>query len=101
MLFRSLGDLLSTLTVFVGLRCFDDPRLQFIWLIVMLSAAMTLAAWLIGREYSRTYGSARQASGSGAATGGGARVVVLQQLVTPLEQRIDLARPQIRAQALR
>lgn len=98
--FYRLGDLLSTLTVFVGLRCFDDPRLQFIWLIVMLSAAMTLAAWLIGREYSRTYGSARQPSGSGAAPGG-ARVVVLQQLVTPLEQRVDLARPQIRAQALR
>jgi len=97
--FYRLGDLLSTLTVFVGLRCFDDPRTQFVWLIVVLSATMTLAAWLIGREYARKFGSASDTSTPRLA-GGGRSVVVLQQLVTPLKQRIDLARAQIRAQSL-
>ena len=41
-LFYRLGDLLSTLGVFIGLRVFDEPRLQFVWLIVLLSAAMTV-----------------------------------------------------------
>ena len=63
-LFFRMGDLLSTLTVFVGLRILDDARLQFVWLMVILGATMTLVAWLIGREYSRRYGTKRQSSRS-------------------------------------
>lgn len=55
-LFYRLGDLISTCGIFVGLRVFDEPRLQFVWLIVILSATMTLVAWFIAREYSRHYG---------------------------------------------
>jgi AAA family ATP:ADP antiporter len=55
-----LGDLLSTLTVLAGLKIFADPRTQIIWLVVVLSATMTLVAWLIGREYSRTVSSERE-----------------------------------------
>jgi ATP/ADP translocase len=51
-LFYRAGDLLSTLGVFIGLRMFNEPRLQFVWLIVLLSAVMTLVAWFIGREYA-------------------------------------------------
>jgi AAA family ATP:ADP antiporter len=61
-LFYRLGDLLSTLSVFIGLRLFEDARLQFVWLILVLSATMTLVAWLIGREYSRRFGEARESS---------------------------------------
>ncbi|MGH8130053.1 MAG: hypothetical protein ACRES3_04270, partial [Steroidobacteraceae bacterium] len=63
-LFFRLGDLLSTLTVFVGLRILDDTRVQFIWLMVILGATMTLVAWLIGREYSRRYCAERVPSRS-------------------------------------
>ncbi len=56
-LFYRVGDLLSTLGVLIGLRVFTEPRLQFVWLIVLLSAAMTVVAWLIGREYARRYGA--------------------------------------------
>lgn len=56
-LFYRLGDLLSTLAVFIGLRIVEDARLQFVWLIVLLSATMIVVAWLIGREYSRRYGA--------------------------------------------
>jgi AAA family ATP:ADP antiporter len=62
-LFFRLGDLLSTLSVFIGLRLFEDARLQFVWLILVLSATMTLVAWLIGREYSRRFAVARESSG--------------------------------------
>jgi len=61
-----LGDLLSTLSVFIGLRLFDDARLQFVWLVLLLSAVMTLVAWLIGREYARRYEPARDGSGRNA-----------------------------------
>ena len=61
-LFFRLGDLLSTLSVFIGLRLFEDARLQFVWLILVLSATMTLVAWLIGREYSRRFSVARESS---------------------------------------
>jgi len=54
-LFFRLGDLLSTLSVFIGLRLFEDARLQFVWLILVLCATMTLVAWLVGREYSRRF----------------------------------------------
>jgi ATP:ADP antiporter, AAA family len=60
-LFYRLGDLLSTVGVLIGLRIFNEPRLQFVWLIVLLSAAMTAVAWFIGREYARRY-SARSVS---------------------------------------
>jgi len=71
-LFYRLGDLLSTLGVFVGLRLVDDPRQQFVWLIVVLGATMTAVAWLIGREYARRYrpadsGSARRGTAFGRA----------------------------------
>lgn len=52
-LFFRLGDLLSTLTVFIGLRILEDARMQFVWLMVILGATMTLVAWLVGREYAR------------------------------------------------
>ena len=52
-LFYRLGDLLSTLSVFIGLRLFAHTRMQFVWLILVLSITMTLVAWLVGREYSR------------------------------------------------
>jgi len=56
-IFYRVGDLLSTLGVLIGVRIFTEPRLQFVWLIVLLSAAMTVVAWLIGREYARRYGA--------------------------------------------
>ena len=65
-----LGDLLSTLTVFIGLKIFADARTQFIWLVVLLSATMTLVAWLIGREYSRTFAAEREASKGALVSGG-------------------------------
>jgi AAA family ATP:ADP antiporter len=76
-LFYRLGDLLSTLSVFIGLRLFEDARLQFVWLILVLCATMTLVAWLIGREYSRRFGVARESSGCDAfpVTGPGAVLV--------------------------
>jgi AAA family ATP:ADP antiporter len=77
--FYRLGDLLSTLSVFVGLRIFDDARAQFIWLIVVLSATMTLVAWLIGREYARCFNADREASAGHAPVGNSPRAVVLQQ----------------------
>jgi AAA family ATP:ADP antiporter len=77
--FYRLGDLLSTLSVFVGVRMFDDARVQFIWLIVILSATMTLAAWLVGREYSRRFTAEREPSAGRALAGDASRGVVLQQ----------------------
>jgi AAA family ATP:ADP antiporter len=64
-LFYRLGDLLSSLGIFAGLRLMDDPRHPFVWLIVALSAAMTTVAWMIGREYARRYGRAGGASAPG------------------------------------
>lgn len=76
--FYRLGDLLSTLSVFIGLRLFEDARLQFVWLILVLSATMTLVAWLIGREYSRRYGIARESSRRDTLSGTGPRAVLVQ-----------------------
>ncbi len=61
-IFYRLGDLLSTLAVFIGLKIVNDARLQFVWLIVLLGAVMTLVAWLIAREYSRRYGTKSEPS---------------------------------------
>ncbi len=77
-LFYRLGDLLSTLGVFLTIRLVDDPRNQLIWLIVILGATMTAVAWLIGREYARRYGKAGASlpAGDGALAGG--RTVLAQ-----------------------
>jgi ATP:ADP antiporter, AAA family len=77
-LFYRLGDLLSTLGVFVGLRLSDDPRQQLVWLIVVLSATMTGIAWMIGREYARRYGTT-VASSAGGGTAFGRRGAVAAQ----------------------
>jgi len=77
-LFYRLGDLLSTLGVFVGLRIFNDARLHFVWLIVLLSATMILVAWLIGREYSRRYGVGGESSRSGGLPIGGRNAALAQ-----------------------
>ena len=77
-LFYRLGDLLSTVGVFVGLRVVEDPRLQFVWLIVILSATMTGVAWLIGREYARRFGDRPSASRGGEFPVGGRRAVPAQ-----------------------
>jgi AAA family ATP:ADP antiporter len=72
--FYRLGDLLSTLSIFICLRLVDDARMQFVWLILILSATMTLVAWLIGREYSRRLRGGCESSGRDAlpVTGPGA-----------------------------
>jgi ATP:ADP antiporter, AAA family len=77
--FYRLGDLLSTLSVFAGSKLLDNPRMQFIWLILVLSATMTLVAWLIGREYSRRFASDPETSPCDALSGPSPRCVVLQQ----------------------
>ena len=97
--FYRAGDLLSTLSVFVGLRMFDDPRMQFVWLIIVLSATMTLVAWLIGREYSRSFTSPSEASpGDALGSSGGGRGVLLQKPVAAFQQRVNLAGLQIASQ---
>lgn len=73
--FYRSGDLLSTLSVFIGVRLFDDARLQFVWLIILLSATMLVVAWLIGREYARRYCPPPQPSGSDLLPGIGPRAV--------------------------
>ena len=77
--FYRLGDLLSTLTVFAGSKLFVNPPLQFIWLILVLSATMTLVAWLIAREYSRSFAADRETSPRDVLVGPSPRAVVLQQ----------------------
>ncbi len=64
-LFYRAGDLLSTFGVFIGMQVFDEPRQQFVWLIVILSATMTAVAWLIGREYARRFGASASGSRGG------------------------------------
>jgi hypothetical protein len=98
--FYRLGDLLSTLSVFVGLQIFDDPRMQFVWLIIVLSATMTIVAWLIGREYTRSFGTPRETSGQlpGNALGGtgGGHGVLVQQPIPAFQQRVNLAALNVR-----
>ncbi len=77
-LFYRGGDLLSALGVFVGTQVFDGARLQFVWLIVVLSATMTAVAWLIGREYSRRIGAGPAGSGCGELRLGDRRAVLAQ-----------------------
>ena len=54
--FYRAGDLLSTLSIFVGAKLFDQGYLQFVWMILVLCITMALVAWLVGREYARRYG---------------------------------------------
>jgi AAA family ATP:ADP antiporter len=77
-LFFRVGDLLSTLSVIVGVRLLKDARLEFVWLIVILSATMTLVAWLVGREYSRRFGVPREASGRSVLPAAGPSAVLVQ-----------------------
>jgi AAA family ATP:ADP antiporter len=77
-LFFRVGDLLSTLSVIIGLSLLKDARLEFVWLIIVLSATMTLVAWLVGREYSRRFGAPRESSGSGALPATGPSAVLAQ-----------------------
>jgi AAA family ATP:ADP antiporter len=68
--FFRAGDLLATASIFAGTRLLDDARAQLVWLIVVLSLAMTLVAWLVGREYARR--ESTQLAGGGGLAGGGA-----------------------------
>ena len=77
-LFYRAGDLLSTLGVFIGLQVFDEPRLQFIWLVAILGATMTAVAWLIGREYARRFGEGTAGSRGGKLSLGNRRTVLAQ-----------------------
>ncbi len=77
-LFFRVGDLLSTLSVIIGLSLLKDARLEFAWLIIVLSATMTLVAWLVGREYSRRFGMPRESSGRGALPVTGPSAVLAQ-----------------------
>ena len=76
-LFYRLGDLLSSVGVFIGLRLVEDARVQFVWLAIVLAATMTGVAWLIGREYRRRFSPAagRSAGGSLRLDGGQAAAV--------------------------
>jgi len=76
--FFRLGDLLSTATVYVGARLFEDARLQLLWLILVLSATMALVAWLVGREYTRRHGGARESLLGDLPVGAGARAELVQ-----------------------
>jgi AAA family ATP:ADP antiporter len=77
--FYRLGDLMSTLSVFAGARIFHDPRTQILWLTLILSATLTLVAWLIGREYRRSFAPGREDSAGLALPGGAGAGVALQQ----------------------
>jgi AAA family ATP:ADP antiporter len=73
-----MGDLLSTLSIYAGVRYFGETRMQFVWLILVLSVLMTLVAWLIGREYANRFG-AGQSSRRGAPVVSGGDVALAQQ----------------------
>jgi AAA family ATP:ADP antiporter len=77
--FYRAGDLLSTLSVFAVLKFIDGSRMQFVWLIIVLSATMTAVAWLIGRDYARHFGTEGERSASGALGTGGTRGGMLLQ----------------------
>ena len=68
----------STLSIFVGAKLFDQGYLQFVWMILVLCVTMALVAWLVGREYARRYGISGGSGSGGALAGGGARTVLAQ-----------------------
>ena len=76
--FYRLGDLLSSASVYVGVRWFDDERLQFLWLILVLSVTMTIVAWLVGREYARRTGGSPLPVGDGGLVRGRSRTILFQ-----------------------
>jgi AAA family ATP:ADP antiporter len=76
--FFRVGDLLSTLSIFVGAKLFDQGYLQFVWMMLVLCVTMALVAWLVGREYSRRYGITGGSGSGGALAGGGPRAVLAQ-----------------------
>jgi len=76
--FYRLGDLLSSASVYVGAQLFTDQRLQFLWLILVLSVTMTIVAWLVGREYARRTGSPPKSVGDGGLFRGRTRTVLFQ-----------------------
>ena len=76
--FYRLGDLLSSASVYVGVQYFADERLQFLWLILVLSITMTVVAWLVGREYARRTGVAHKAVDGGGLVHGRSRTILFQ-----------------------
>jgi AAA family ATP:ADP antiporter len=73
--FYRAGDLLATGSIVAGTRLFDDPRAQFIGLVIVLSLVMLLVAWLVGREYARRE---REPLARDGGLGGDARAVLAQ-----------------------
>ncbi len=76
--FFRAGDLLATLSIFIGAKVFDQGHLQFVWMMLVLCITMALVAWLVGREYARRYGAAGGSGSGGALAGSGARTVLAQ-----------------------
>lgn len=76
--FFRVGDLLATASVVLGAMLFEDLRLKLVWLILVLSATMAAVAWLVGREYARRFGAARDSESRGVRSGSRARPVLVQ-----------------------
>ena len=76
--FYRLGDLLSSASVYVGVRLVEDARLQFLWLILVLSITMTIVAWLVGREYARRTGAAHPSIGKRSLVPARSRTILFQ-----------------------
>lgn len=76
--FYRLGDLLSSASVYVGVRLFDDARYQFLWLILVLAVTMTVVAWLVGREYARRTGAAPKPADGRGLVHGRSRTILFQ-----------------------
>ena len=76
--FYRLGDLLSSASVYVGVRLFDDARYQFLWLILVLAVTMTVVAWLVGREYARRTGAAPKPADDRGLVHGRSRTILFQ-----------------------
>ena len=76
--FYRLGDLLSSASVYAGVRLFDDARFQFLWLILVLAVTMTVVAWLVGREYARRTGATPRPFGGGGLVHGRTRTILFQ-----------------------
>jgi AAA family ATP:ADP antiporter len=76
--FYRTGDLLSTLSIFIGARLFEAGILQFVWMILVLCITMALVAWLVGREYSRRCSAATGSTTGGPLAGVGARPILAQ-----------------------
>jgi ATP:ADP antiporter, AAA family len=73
--FFRAGDLLATGSIFAVRHLFGDSRSQLVWLIVALSLAMTLVAWLVGREYARRQREAAPLAACGSLARGGSALL--------------------------